>query len=989
MSFITRRAGAMLVGAALVSLVATSAGLAQAGDRIAGIVTDARARPLEAAQVRVVGSTAGAATNSTGQFRIENVPGPTVTIRVTRIGYDPLTRTVRVGDTGLRLAMNEVAVNLDAMVVTGTAGGAERRSVGNAVAQVGVPEVVETAPVRDVGQLLNARAPGVVLMPPGGLASGGSRILIRGRSSFSLSTDPIVYVDGVRVDARGPTGGNGFGAASRLNDFSPEDIESIEIIKGPAAATLYGTEASTGVIQIITKKGRPGPPKFDLSIQQGDEWFNDYQKRWLVSYYHDPTQGGSILGFNLAQVESDAGRPLFRSGYMQGYGLGVRGGTETMQYYGSSTYNNDQGAQFRDAANNFSGRLNLALTPQATNWDASSQFGVTLARNNLADGGNLMFNSVLNRPLNRYTASRGFYTAPSEVWRREYLYDQNVDRITAGVEVRHRPASWLSHRLRTGLDLDNQDNIILAPDMLPQDAQFFSALAASGSKSVAQTHTLHNTIDYSATATVPIRSNLTAATTGGFQYYRTNTELLNASGKSFPSRDVTSLTGAAQTLGSDDQVQNTTVGGFGQEQLAWRDRLFLTGAIRFDRNSAFGAQFKSVAYPKVSASWVVNEEPFWHLSAINVLRLRGAYGASGQQPQAFAALRTFEPVTGQAGAPAVTPQFVGNPNLGPEKSHELELGFETSLFNNRLGLDFTHYDKRTNDAIVLRDVAPSTGFPAQQFINVGAIGNTGYEMLFKARPVESPGAALDMTLNLSANDNKVLSLGLANTPYLEFGFGNRFQPGFPVYAFFARKVVSADHGPNGTIINIKCDGGNNFRQGGPPVDCATAPRVYIGRPDPNVEGSFTSSLTIRNRLTVSGMVDFKRGQRTWSSSLWCPGILGCYEKLYPDKVDAVVAASSVLGYTDDARWEKDLSFAKLREISVNYLLPDRLAKRYLGSDRASISLAARNLHTWTKFEGLDPENVALFGDLASFGTQFEQNELPQLMSFVAKLNITF
>src|SRR5205085_352144 len=129
-------------------------------------------------------------------------------------------------------------------------------------------------------------------------------------------------------------------------------------------------------------------------------------------------------------------------------------------------------------------------------------------------------------------------------------------------------------------------------------------------------------------------------------------------------------------------------------------------------------------------------------------------------------------------------------------------------------------------------------------------------------------------------------------------------------------------------------------------------------PDPSTEGAFVRTLTIRDRLIVSGMIDFKRGQRTWSSSLWCPGILGCYEKLYPDRVDPVVAASSTLGYTDDAQWIKDLSFAKLREISVSYLLPDRLAKQYVHADRASISVAARNLHTWTSFKGLDPENVA-------------------------------
>ena len=183
----------------------------------------------------------------------------------------------------------------------------------------------------------------------------------------------------VRVDAAGPTAGNGFSATSRLNDIAPEDIESVEIIKGPAAATLYGTEASNGVVQIITKKGRVGPNKFDLSLRQGVAWFMNYQSRWLTSYYHDTSAGGVIRGFNLAQAESDAGRPLFHNGHLQGYNLNARGGIELMQYYGALTYDNDEGAQPYDATHQFSGRLNLALTPQS-NWDVNGQVAVNLAR---------------------------------------------------------------------------------------------------------------------------------------------------------------------------------------------------------------------------------------------------------------------------------------------------------------------------------------------------------------------------------------------------------------------------------------------------------------------------------------------------------------------------------------------------------------------------------------------------------------------------------
>jgi TonB-linked SusC/RagA family outer membrane protein len=960
---------------------------ARAQGRVAGTVVDARFRPVEGAVISIVGRPDSARTNGGGAFRFESVSGASVSLRVQRLGFAPLTTTVRVGDTSVRLTIQELPINLNAVVVTGTAGATEKRTVGNAVAQVAVADIVETAPVRDIGQLLNARASGVVITPPGGLAGGGSRVLIRGRSSFSLNSDPIVYVDGVRVNGDGPLGGNGANAISRLNDFNPDDIESVEIIKGPAASTLYGTEASNGVIQIITKRGKTGPARFELSTRQGTGWFMDYVNRWLTSYYRDPVTN-ERPGFNLAKVESDAGRPLFHTGYQQGYQGSVSGGGDATQYYAASNYDVDEGVQPHDASNRFGGRANLTLHPRPS-FDINGDIGISLLRNQLADGGQLMFDALLGRPLNRNTPSRGFNRAPSEVWKRTTFADQNTDRFTGSADFNHRITPWLSQRLRTGVDYSNINNITLQKRMSALDARFFSATTAAGSKTITQNGVLITTVDYNASATHDL-FGLATTTTGGFQYFRRNTNLLSANGQQFPSTDVVSIAGAAQRIGSSDQVENVTVGGYGQEQLGWRDRLYLTGAVRFDRNSAFGSGFKSVAYPKVSASWVVNEEPWWHLKSVDNFRLRGAYGASGQQPQAFAALRTFQPVTGQAGAPAVSPQFVGNPDLGPEKSRELELGFESSMFAQRAGIDFTWYNKTTSDAIVLRDVAPSSGFPQQQFVNLGEIRNRGVELLLTARPVQTRNTSWDLRFNVSHNANEVQSLGLGNTKFLEFGFGNRFQPGFPVYAAFARKVVSADRGPDGKPINIKCDGGTpSFRAGGPPVDCATAPRVYVGKPDPSVEGSLSSSFTLARRLTFSGLVDFKRGHRTWSSSLWCPGILGCYEKLYPEQVSPLLASHSVLGYTDDAEWWKDISFTKLREISVNYLLPDRVAHRIVQAQRASVSVAARNLHTWTAFKGLDPENVNAFPNSATFGTIFEQNELPQLATFMFRLNLSF
>jgi len=244
---------------------------------VAGVVVTARSlSPLSGATVLVPGTSTRAQTDIRGQFKLPlppTVTGETVTLRVTMIGYRPQEQTVSVNDQNVRFSLAESAVELAEVVVTGTAGAVEKRSLGNAVARVRISEEAEVAPALLTDQLLNARAPGVLVMPPSGLAGNGSRVFIRGRSSIALPIDPLIYVDGIRVDKRQSFGGYPTtGASSGINDFVPEEIESIEIIKGPAAATLYGTEANNGVIQIITKRGKAGPTAIDVSVREGANW---------------------------------------------------------------------------------------------------------------------------------------------------------------------------------------------------------------------------------------------------------------------------------------------------------------------------------------------------------------------------------------------------------------------------------------------------------------------------------------------------------------------------------------------------------------------------------------------------------------------------------------------------------------------------------------------------------------------------------------------
>src|SRR4051812_27968311 len=242
---------------------------AQQGTIGGTVVATGTQEPVASAQVVVVGTSLRAVTDARGVFRISGVTGSTSTIEVRRIGYTPARIQARVGADDNRVVLSPSATSLEAVVVTGQPGAAQKRELGNAIGTINAAEVASTAPVMSMQGLLNGRTAGVVILPTSGQVGSGSQVRIRGQASLSLGNNPLLYVDGVRVNNAAATGpvSQAFGSQpiSRLNDFNPEDIESIEVLKGPSAATLYGTEAANGVINIITKKGASGVPRWNFT----------------------------------------------------------------------------------------------------------------------------------------------------------------------------------------------------------------------------------------------------------------------------------------------------------------------------------------------------------------------------------------------------------------------------------------------------------------------------------------------------------------------------------------------------------------------------------------------------------------------------------------------------------------------------------------------------------------------------------------------------
>ena len=1007
----TRRAAAgRTVRTVLLSLAGLLAPLpaltAQEGVVAGTVVAERTGAPIPDVQVLAEGTQRGAASDAAGRFRIAGLSGDSVRLVVRRIGYRPLTVGARVGDLNVRIALVERAVELNTVVVTGTAGATTRREIGNAVSQIKASEVVATAPVSNVQELLNARAPGVNIIQSSGQAGAGSRIRIRGASSLSLSNEPLIYVDGVRVDntqASGPTS-QSFGSRpiSRWNDFNPEDIESIEVIKGPAAATLYGTEASNGVIQIITKKGTAGAARFDLTVREGAQWFQNPEGRIAPNYgVVDNGSGGlDTVSLDIVDLENQRGHPIFRTGQTQEYNLSVSGGSPLFRYYIGGAMNRDEGVETSNLLNRYNGRVNLSLTP-SPKWDIGANAGYTTGKTDIgfeSGGGGVTWTTYFATPENLNTPKRGFYSGPPEAYTQGFDIFQDINRFTGSITFNHRPLSWFSHRLIGGLDQLNEDNQEIGQrnDAL---AVFFEELGGgpdgtNGYMDVSTRDVRNYTLDYVANAKFDLTQGLVSTTSFGSQYYTKETRRRAISGSGFPAPGFKSLSALALISEDDDDIiPNKTLGYFGQEMLGWQDRLFLTGALRADRNSAFGKNFGSAYYPKFSASWIASEEPFFHVPAVSTLKLRAAYGQSGQQPVAFAAVPTY--LAGGNGT--ITPGALGNPDLGPERSYETELGFDAGFLNDRAGVELTYFTGVTKDAILSRGVAPSTGsggIPDPntgvgiQYFNAGRVSRHGLEVLLRGQPVHSKNVDLDLTFNMGTNSNKIDDLGRNpdGTPVSVIAIDayNENVVGYPVGAWFRKRLVSANADPVTGKTVFMCDDGK-----GGSVGCGSAPRVYLGNGTPKSEGAFTGALTFFQNFRLATLVDFKSGYKKMDGlhRVRCHLFGECRVNFYPQEFDPLYVAKVQSGgtYIDDLI--RDASFTRLREVSLTYTLPPRVAQR-VGGSRASVTVAGRNLHTWTKWPGIDPEASFNGGSRGNFA-EWEQNVIPPLASFVTTFNIGF
>jgi TonB-linked SusC/RagA family outer membrane protein len=963
---------------------------AQTGTVTGRVVDSHTLQPLSSAQVFIAELSIGTLTRDDGRYLLVNVPAGTHRLQAQIIGYRTASTQVSVtagAQSAVDVLLSQDALALDEVVVTGTPGGTQRRALGNVVGRVNADAVGAVSPASNVEELIGSKVPGLVIQATSGtVGAAGAPIRIRGVSSPGVSNDPIIFVDGVRMNSS--LSRLYYGTSSRLNDINPNDIESIEVIKGPAAATLYGTEAANGVIQIITKKGSAGTPQFDASFEVGANWFPNPEGTVPLTWATDP-QTREVYSHNLYTAWRErTGEDLFQKGPITRANVSVRGGTEFIRYFGSLNRGQQEGfvAWNTDVQN--SGRASLTIAP-------SEKINLTLNGSYITGETRLAGNDIWGTFLesnanNRDGPSFGFFVPPN-ILGSEKFEEIFVDRSMWSGQLEFRPLTWLTSRLVAGTDFTNQTNsdFLRRQDLV---TGFFQNNNA-GYRQLDTFETRVNTVDASATARFQLSPSVASATSVGFQYYDQSRVLKGTRGEGFISPQLSTVSAAQTRNAVEAWEQQISAGAFVQQQVELNNRLFLTAAVRGDDHSAFGSEFDAAIYPKASIAWVVSEEAFFRAPLLDELRVRGAWGAAGRQPGTFAATRLYAPENGRTGV-VLTPKTIGNPELGPERSEELEVGFDAALLDQRLSLEFTQYWKRTTDAIIDQNLSPSFGFPGTQSLNVGQVSNWGTELGAAFQILRGRALAWELGAAVATMNNRVDELGgsLERIAVGEDQVGLYHVEGFPLASFFHKKVVSAEFisGNSGAVKNVMCDAGSEPISatlaggiGGVAVPCDEAPLIFWGRSgQPAWSLNLNSSLTLQRNWRLYASADGVGGHRQVDQEIAARHTTWATAEEFHRKENAIAQAymAQQNGVSRNPIGSYRAGFLRLRELSLQYTIPDAFAGR-LGLDRASVKLAGRNLGwLWKEQPASDVVNVPvtdperrLTGSLHGFSGHVHKN----------------
>ena len=971
------RRSRLVTALAVVAFLLPGSVLAQSGS-VTGLVTDARSSaPLPAVNVFVEGTTTGTSTSVAGTYRLELAPG-TYTLVASFLGYQNNRQTVTVSagsETEVDFAMEADDLQLNEVVVTGSGGlPVTKLRLGNSIGIIDGREAEELS-LPDITSLLQSRTPGVQILSSSGSAGTSSLIQLRGIGSLSGDSSPLLYVDGVRVTNIssfdiGTIDGNGGQTVSTLNLINPLDIERVEVLKGASAATVYGSDAANGVIQIFTKAGgsvgvdRP----LSLTYQSGISAYD-----WSPYYDQIPDAAERYLstGSNIGTIQQ-----LGASASGRNFAL-----YSGVTYRAENTGNKYSGQDYLDARSNFT---------YAPDESSRLRIGASYTRDDVerpdADNSGRQF-SGWRSGLLKPDGAIGFFETARNPFSGEQLYSAEVlERIHNEYSNRRYGGNIAYSRdlpagLRLTTNLGFED---LALEQLRYIEQGF-VTDDDGFRSVDVT----DVTSFGGQATLGASRDLTADLdvdiAVGVDYYRQNLSFANVRAGSFdPAFDGSVQFGDENTFGLSEQERLFATGAvFGQSQFNAYDRLFVTLGLRGDRSSSFGSEAGVRLYPKVSAAYLLPVER--SVPGLSTLKLRASLGQAGRQPAPSAADISLRRLSNLDGQPAIIVDRPGEPDLKPSRTTELEVGTDVSFAEGRFGVEGTYYYQRIQDDLYNVLTKPSDGFGnREQTLNVGEIRASGFEVSLFASPVSTDNVSYYTRVNASTVDTEVLDDGgfpFSGGPFNSLRYV-RVEEGQPVGVFFYSQREFDELG--------------RVSSGDPD---------YYGNVLPDFTGNWFHGLTLFGRASVTANLGWATGFKLLNFTRVNMIRNGVFDDEFTEAeftagraalaIDPESRTSAeIAAVTKYERFTESLSpeflesgdFLKLRELAFSYRVPERILNGF-GAESLTLTASATNVFTITGYKGFDPEVSVGGGSVFLRGA--DNRSIPPARRFVFKASIQF
>ena len=953
---------------ALVTLLGVVAASAQQRQITGRVTSAATTEPIAGVTVSVTGTALTALTNAEGRYAIA-APSGAVTLVFRRIAFKRRELQVPADQTAADATLEPDVFNLEAVVVTGQATGVERRNAAIATSVVTGSEVT-SMPAPAVDRALQGRVPGAYIQQNSGAPGGGTQVQIRGSNTVVGSADPLFVVDGVIVsDASISTGlftvtasGNPQSTrndgekqddpVNRLTDLNPNDVASIEILRGAAASSIYGSKGVNGVVIITTNRGKAGKPRANIVQRVG---FSELQRGFDTRVF-DTTAAFDLYGDSALIRSYEVNGVLPTYDHLREVAgekpmnyetqLDVSGGSGETRYFLSGNVKGDGGIIANTGAQRQTLRANIdqsfsdrfSVTFSSAFNHTTTQRGFT---NNDNNGASITYalayipGFINIEPVNGAFPKPGITYLSSNPLQNIAIgkNDETAVRFTGGLTATFQAISSANHSLKLvgagGIDFFNQKNEVFAPPEL-----YFQANQTNpGVSTLGNADSRFTNWNFNAIHTyTPSGGSFRTTTSGGVQWEdrQLSRSRISAQGL-LPGQQNVNQGSVLQSF--EELTHERTIGLYGQEEwLGMSERLLLSAGVRAERSSSNGDVDKFYFFPKAAGSYRLLNA----LGEGTEVKLRVAYGETGNQPlfgQKFTTLQGGQVIGGHVGT--IVGNVAGAPDIRPERTREIEAGLDANLMRGRATLEVTLFQRKTSDLLVPVTPAPSTGF-GLQFLNGGKIKNEGIEIAAGITPIQRPNLNWIFRTTFTSIKNRVLELNLP-------GGAQGFRPANAGYGLSYGEFFVQVGRPITQIIGVD-DAGNV---------------ISLGQANPKFRWGFSNQITY-HRATLSFLWDWQNGGVAQNQTL---SLYDC-NGLAPDfSSPRGQAGYDACNNTGDARpFVESTSFLKLRNASLSLDLPDQVAG-WFGARSARLSVEGVNLITITDYTGYDPE-VSNYGQQA-------------------------